>query len=69
MKNKIITLLFLTYQNLSSSRFPACRYQPTCSKYAMDAIIKYGLVKGSWQAAKRILSCHPFSQKPIYDPV
>jgi putative membrane protein insertion efficiency factor len=44
-----------------------CRYQPTCSQYAIDAINKYGSFHGSWRAIKRICRCHPFG-KGGYDP-
>ena len=47
---------------------PACRYTPTCSKYAEEAIRKYGPFKGGWLALKRILRCHPFGGSG-YDPV
>ena len=47
---------------------PACRYTPTCSQYAREAIQKYGAFKGGWLALKRILRCNPFS-KGGYDPV
>ena len=47
---------------------PACRYTPTCSKYAEEAIRKYGPFKGGWLAFKRILRCHPFGGSG-YDPV
>ncbi|HEX2055585.1 MAG TPA: membrane protein insertion efficiency factor YidD [Nitrospiraceae bacterium] len=39
---------------------PACRFEPTCSVYARDAIVKYGVVKGLGMAAFRLLKCHPF---------
>ncbi len=45
-----------------------CRYQPTCSKYTLDALQKYGIFKGGWLALKRILSCHPWGGSG-YDPV
>lgn len=45
-----------------------CRYQPSCSKYAIEALEKYGLFKGGWLAVKRILSCHPWGGSG-YDPV
>ncbi len=45
-----------------------CRYIPTCSEYGMEAIEKYGALKGSWLACKRILRCNPFSKGGI-DPV
>ena len=47
---------------------PTCRYQPTCSHYAMEALNKHGLFKGGFLAAKRILSCHPWGGSG-YDPV
>ncbi|MBR6292327.1 MAG: membrane protein insertion efficiency factor YidD [Bacteroidales bacterium] len=47
---------------------PACRYTPTCSQYAEEAIRKYGPFKGGWLALKRILRCHPFGGSG-YDPV
>ena len=45
-----------------------CIYTPTCSQYAIEALEKYGVVKGLWLAVKRILRCHPFA-KGGYDPV
>lgn len=46
----------------------ACRFHPTCSQYATEAIDKHGSLKGSWMAMKRIGKCHPF-HKGGYDPV
>lgn len=45
-----------------------CRFTPTCSQYAKEAIVKYGALKGCFLAAKRLLKCHPFHQGG-YDPV
>lgn len=47
---------------------PSCRYQPTCSTYAMQAIERFGVIQGGWMAVKRILRCHPFHPGG-YDPV
>lgn len=46
-----------------------CRFTPTCSMYALEAIEKYGALKGTKLAVKRILKCHPFSKYGGYDPV
>ena len=46
---------------------PCCRFTPTCSQYALEALEKYGAIKGSWLAFRRILRCHPF-HKGGYDP-
>ena len=47
---------------------PHCRYTPTCSQYAYQAISKYGIIKGGWLALKRLLRCHPWGGSG-YDPV
>lgn len=47
---------------------PSCRFRPTCSQYAIEAIDRFGAVKGSWLATKRILRCHPFHPGG-FDPV
>ena len=47
---------------------PSCRFTPTCSQYAVEAIQKYGPFKGSWLSFKRILKCHPWGGSG-YDPL
>lgn len=47
---------------------PACRYVPTCSEYAMEAVERYGALRGGWMAGMRLLRCHPFARGG-YDPV
>ncbi len=66
---KFVTSAIRFYQRqISPLSPPRCRYLPTCSEYALEAVEKYGAVKGSWLAAKRILRCNPF-HKGGYDPV
>jgi len=57
------------YRNfLSPLKPPTCRFMPTCSEYAYLAIEKYGVVRGTWLAVKRLAKCHPFHPGG-YDPV
>ena len=66
---KFVTSAIRFYQRqISPLSPPRCRYIPTGSEYALEAVEKYGAVKGSWLAAKRILRCNPF-HKGGYDPV
>ncbi|MBQ3078942.1 MAG: membrane protein insertion efficiency factor YidD [Clostridia bacterium] len=66
-KSMLVMLRFYKRQ-ISPALPPSCRYIPTCSEYAMQAVEKYGAVKGGYLAARRILRCHPF-HKGGYDPV
>lgn len=66
---KIMLALIWFYRNCISPFTPAaCRYTPTCSQYALEAIRKYGPFKGGWLAFKRILRCNPWGGSG-YDPV
>ena len=58
------------YQRFISPAFPSkCRFRPTCSAYAYEAISKYGACKGGYLALRRFLRCHPFYHGDIFDPV
>ena len=46
-----------------------CRYYPTCSDYSREALVNYGLGKGTWISIKRLSRCHPFSKAGVYDPL
>ena len=68
MIKKILLGLIWCYQRISKYTPPRCRFYPTCSEYAKEAITKYGAVKGGFLAAKRICKCHPLNEGG-YDPV
>ena len=58
------------YQAAVSPLFPPrCRFIPTCSQYALEAVEKYGALKGGWLAFRRFLKCHPFHKGGWYAPV
>lgn len=68
---KRLMLLSIRFYRSAISPYtsPCCRYNPTCSQYAMQAIEKYGAWKGGWLAFRRLMRCHPFSRRNPYDPV
>ena len=68
MKGVLLSMILFYRLFISPLKSPCCRFIPTCSEYALEAIQKYGAIKGSWLAVKRILKCHPF-HKVGYDPV
>ena len=69
MKKILIAIIKFYRRHLSKLKGkPCCIYYPTCSQYAIEALEKYGALKGSYLAVRRILRCHPF-HKGGYDPV
>lgn len=69
MKKILLRLLRFYQTALSPLSPPRCRFLPTCSEYAVEAVEKYGAVKGGWLALKRICRCQPFYKGDRYDPV
>lgn len=66
---RLFVLMIRGYQVALSPLLPsACRYTPSCSRYTVEAIEKYGALRGSWMGMRRILRCHPFHPGG-YDPV
>lgn len=68
MKKIVIVIIKFYRLFLSPLKPPTCRFVPTCSEYALQAIEKYGIIRGGKMAIKRILRCHPFHPGG-YDPV
>ena len=68
MKRLLIAMIRFYRRRISPLTPPCCRFIPTCSQYALEAIEKYGALKGGWLAFRRILRCNPF-HKGGYDPV
>ena len=69
MKKAMLSLIRFYQRYLSPLRSPCCRFMPTCSAYAVQAITKYGALKGGWLTLKRLLRCNPFYKGDYYDPV
>lgn len=67
-KKFILVLIRFYKREISPMLPPSCRFTPTCSEYAMQAVEKYGALKGGYLALRRILRCNPF-HKGGYDPV
>ena len=69
MKKPLLALLRFYRRRISPLHPPSCRFTPTCSAYAVEAIERYGAAKGGWLALRRVLRCHPFHRGGTYDPV
>ena len=70
MKKILIFLVRFYQKHISPLKKPCCRYVPTCSQYALEALQKYGAAKGTWLTVKRLARCQPFYRAhDFYDPV
>ncbi len=69
MKRLFLSLIRFYQKHISPGLPARCRYTPTCSQYAYEAIERYGALRGGWLALRRFLRCHPFSKRDYYDPV
>jgi putative membrane protein insertion efficiency factor len=71
MKTILLFLIRFYRKWISPARPPCCRFIPTCSAYAMEAVEKYGGWKGGYLALRRLCKCHPFHRQDsiLYDPV
>lgn len=69
MKKLLLALIRFYQRRISPGLPPRCRFSPTCSEYAAQAIGKYGTLKGGALAARRFCRCHPFSKRDYIDPV
>jgi putative membrane protein insertion efficiency factor len=68
MKYILMALIRLYQMTISKMLPPTCRFEPSCSHYGYEAIARYGAIRGSWLAIKRVARCHPFNPGG-YDPV
>lgn len=69
MKRLLLWLIRFYRSKISPLRAPCCRFTPTCSQYALEAVEKYGAVKGGFLAIKRLLRCNPWYKGDYFDPV
>jgi uncharacterized protein len=68
LKRPLMAAVRFYRKALSPLKPPVCRFEPTCSAYALEALERYGAARGSWLTLKRLLRCHPFCAGG-YDPV
>ena len=69
MKKILLSLIRFYQRHITTATPPSCRFRPTCSAYAYEAINKYGVLKGGYLALRRLLRCTPLYKGDIYDPV
>lgn len=69
LPRRALALLIRGYQRgISPALPPSCRFTPSCSQYALEAVTRYGALKGAWLAGRRLVRCHPFNPGG-FDPV
>lgn len=68
MRRLVLKLIRLYQRTLSRALPPSCRFEPSCSEYAAQAVETWGILRGGWMAVRRICRCHPWSEGG-YDPV
>ena len=66
---RVLRRLVRGYQHLAAGRPSPCRYVPTCSMYALDALEQHGALRGTWLSLRRLGRCHPWSRHSGWDPV
>ncbi len=69
MKSVLLWLIRFYRRHISPLHSPCCRFSPTCSQYALEAVSKYGALRGGYLALRRLLRCNPFNKGDYYDPV
>ena len=69
MKRIMLSAIHFYQRHISPMHAPCCRFTPTCATYAIQAIEKYGAIRGGLMALWRILRCNPFYKGDLYDPV
>ncbi|MCF8496487.1 MAG: membrane protein insertion efficiency factor YidD [Alphaproteobacteria bacterium] len=69
MKTLLTGFIRLYRVGISPILPPRCRFEPSCSAYALEALEKHGAIKGSWLTLRRLARCHPFYKGKRYDPV
>ncbi len=69
MKKLLLRVIRFYQRGISPHCRGRCRFSPTCSQYALEAINKYGAAKGGWLALRRFCRCHPFYKGDYFDPV
>ena len=69
MKSLMLAMIRFYQRHISPAFPPRCRFSPTCSQYALEAIGKYGAWKGGWMALRRLLRCNQFYKGDYFDPV